>query len=374
MNTRIFNFLSKNKIVFQHQYGFRESKSTSLAILDLQSQLITNIEKKLFSCSICLDFSKAFDKVNHEILLYTLEHYGFTGIAYSWFKSHLHKRTETVSINGSNANELIINCGVPQGSVLGPLLFLIYINDIYQSSEILQFLLFADYTSILYASKSIDVLEQTINSELIIVSAWLLANKLSLNVSKSNFLLISFRKPYRSVKLEINHTNLKQENYTKYLGVIIDDKLNWKLHIKQIKIKVSKGIGILYKLRHLVPKQMLKTLYSSFIPSPIRCGILNWGCANKSTLEPLKGDLRKARRVTDFAHYTAHSEPIFSRLQIFNFDKLYMLETAKAMFEVNQNLDKFPIEHEFVKQTTYTSILKDTFHRKVFLFPQFPQI
>ena len=121
--------------------------------------------------------------------------------------------------------------------MLGPLLFLIYINDIYKSSEILQFRLFADDTSILYA---IDVLEQTINSELINVSAWVLANKLSLNFSKSNFLLISFRKPYRSVKLEIDHTNLRQENYTKYLGVIIDDKLNWKLHIKQINIKLSK--------------------------------------------------------------------------------------------------------------------------------------
>ena len=102
--------------------------------------------------------------------------------------------------------------------MLGPLLFLIYINDIYKLSEILQFRLFADDTSILYASKPIDVLEQTINSELINVSAWLMANKLSLNVSKSNFLLISFRKPYRSVKLEIIHTNLRQENCTKYLG------------------------------------------------------------------------------------------------------------------------------------------------------------
>ena len=184
MNARMTKFLNKNKIIFKHQYGFQENKCTSSAILDLQSQLINNIEKKLFSCCVFLDFSKAFDTVNHEILLQKLEHYGFRGIAYSWFKSYLHKRTQTVNINGTNAKELNVNCGVLQGSVLGPLLFLIYINDIYTSSQILQFRLFADDTSILFANKCLDALEQTINSELVKVSSWLLANKLSLNVSK----------------------------------------------------------------------------------------------------------------------------------------------------------------------------------------------
>ena len=185
------------------------------------------------------------------------------------------------------------------------------------------------------------------NPELQKVSAWLLANKLSLNISKSNFLLISSRKTDKSIKLKINSKDLKQENYTKYLGVIIDNNLNWKLHIKQINLKLSKGIGVLYKLRHLVPKQSLKTLYSSFIQSHVLYGILNWGCAKKTTLEPLKRNLRKAVRVIDFANYTAHSEPIFKRLKIFNFDKLYMLETAKMMFQINT--DKTILEGKFVK-------------------------
>ena len=137
-------------------------------------------------------------------------------------------------MNGVDGNELTINCGVPQGSVLGPLLFLIYINDIYQSSQILPFRLFADDPSILLANKNLEILEQTRNSELNKVSVWLLANKQSVNVSKSNFLVISSRKIDKNIKLKINNKELKQENYTKYLGVIIDDKLNWKLYIKQI--------------------------------------------------------------------------------------------------------------------------------------------
>ena len=130
-------------------------------------------------------------------------------------------------------------------------------------------------------------------------------------------------------------------------SIIIDNKLNWKLHIKQINLKLSKGIGVLYKLRHLVPKHSLKCLYSSFIQSHVLYGILNWGCANRTTLENLKCNLRKAVRVIDFANYTAHSEPIFQRLKILNFDKLYMLETAKMMFQVKHN--EFSLENEFIK-------------------------
>ena len=156
MHFRIVTFLNKNKIIFEHQDGFQENKSRSLAIVDLQSQLVNNIENKLFSCSIFHDFSKAFDTVNQNILLGKREHYGFRAIVFSWFKSYSTNRTQVVTIKGVNESELTINCGVPQGIVLGPLLFIIYINDIYKSSDILQFQLFADDTSILLTNKNLD--------------------------------------------------------------------------------------------------------------------------------------------------------------------------------------------------------------------------
>ena len=293
--------------------------------------------------------SKAFDTVNHSILLSKLEHYGIRGVGHSWFKSYLDNRTQIVTVNGEKSTELKINCDVPQGSILSPLLFLLYINDIYNSSEVLDFRLFADDTSILFADKSLDTIEQTVNYEMKTVSEWLLANKLSLNVAKSNFLIIRPHKNNRIVNLKINDENLKQETSSKYLGVLIDDKLYWKHHINQLNTKISKSIGILYKLRHLIPKSTLVTRYNSFIQSHVLYGLLNWGCANKTTLEPLKITLRKAVRVIDFASYTAHKEPIFKRFKLLNLENLYKLETAKFMFQINQENHSNFLQKEFIK-------------------------
>ena len=256
MNHRLVQLLNKHNIIFEHQYGFQKNKSTTSAILELQSQLINNNENNLTSCCIFLDLSKAFDTVNHKILLDKLEHYGIRGVGLTWFKSYLDNRTQIVTVNGENSIELNVNCGVPQGSVLGPLLFLLYINDIYNSSKVLDFHLFAVDTSILFADKSLNTIEQKVNYEMKNVSEWLLANKLSLNVSKSNFLIVRPHKNNRIINLKINDENLKQEAFSKYLGVLIDEKLNWKQHINQLNTKISKSIGILYKLRYLVPKAL----------------------------------------------------------------------------------------------------------------------
>ena len=190
MYARLINFIQKNKIFYPHQFGSLKNKSTTLAIIDICNKLVESIENKHFSCCIFLDFAKAFDTVDHEILISKLEYYGIRGIALDWFRSHLKDRTQRVYVGGQFSDSLSVTYGVPQGSVLGPLLFLLYINDIPQASKVLGFHLFADDTSLFFSHPNLNVIEDTVNAELGKISDWLIANKLTLNTKKSNSLLV----------------------------------------------------------------------------------------------------------------------------------------------------------------------------------------
>ena len=165
MQRRLTKFLDQNKIIYEHQFGFQKNKSTTLAVLDLYSQILQTLEKKNIACNVFLDFAKAFDTVDHEILTKKLEHYGIRGVVNEWFVSYLSNKFQTVKINGKLSNKELITCGVPQGSILGPVLFLIYINDIRNSSNILNFLI-SDDTSTYLTGNNAKEIEATYNSEL----------------------------------------------------------------------------------------------------------------------------------------------------------------------------------------------------------------
>ncbi len=338
MHKRLTTFLDKHDVLFAHQFGFQKSKSTTQAILDLCNQLTNALNKKEISCCIFLDFAKAFDTVDHKILLDKLSHYGIRGSALNWFKSYLASRTQKVSINGTLSEPQTITHGVPQGSVLGPLLFLIYINDLPSCSSILKFHLFADDTSIFFSYNNAKDLESIVNLELKNVSTWLSANRLTLNVDKSNFLTISNKKKGESaIDIKIDNNSIKEKDYIKYLGVLIDNKLNWKQHTQYVNTKVSKGIGILAKMRHFVSQDVLRQLYHAFIAPHISYGLICWGSASKCNTTLLNKSLKKAVRIMNFADYRAKSKPLFSKLGLFNFDDLFKLEVAKFMYDINNN-------------------------------------
>ena len=191
IHTRLYSFLHKNKILNGNQYGFRKNSSTAFAIYDLIENKLQNLDESLITCALFVDLSKAFDTVDHGILLKKLQHYGIRGVPLNLFKSYLSNRKQYTFVNGSKSTELLIDIGVPQGSVLGPLLFLLYINDLPNASLLLT-RLFADDTCLLFSAKTIDELQIVINREMRKIENWMSGNKLSINYKKNKIYVITY--------------------------------------------------------------------------------------------------------------------------------------------------------------------------------------
>ena len=193
--------------------------------------------------NIYLDLSKAFDTLDHNILIEKLKFYGLTQSALTLLKSYLHERKQYVQINDAHSNVTLTSCGVPQGSILGPLLFIIYISDMALTSKYFKFIIYADDTTLMGNLNEFDI-----NKELLKLSIWFKSNKLSLNVSKSKFMI--FHQPRKKItipSLEINNTKLECVNRFNFLGLEINAQLTWKDHVNKISNKIVKTLGIMNK-------------------------------------------------------------------------------------------------------------------------------
>jgi hypothetical protein len=179
---RLVAFLECSMILNKNQFGFRRGHSPSIAILKTIDDLIRNLDARNFGVGVFLDLQKAFDTVNHDILLDKLYFYGIRGVAHKWFRSYLDQRRQFVVNESTTSHCKVVQCGIPQGSILGPILFLLYINDMTKCSNVFKFILFADDTNIFHFDSNPVSLVNAVNSELCLVDQWLRANKLSLNL------------------------------------------------------------------------------------------------------------------------------------------------------------------------------------------------
>ena len=354
MHKRLTSFLEKYEILFKHQYGFQKGKSTEHAIIDLHSNIIKPIEKKEKACAIFLDFVKAFDTVNHKILLKKIEYIGIRDIQLQWFDSNLSNRQQCVKLGQDISDFKTVKCGVPQGSVLRPLFFLIFINDIYISTSKVSFYLFADGTCLFYSNKDYKKVEKDINNALENITNWLKANKLTLNVKKSNLILFNIQtniKDNPKIKICIGNSELEQKNSSKYLGIYFDKRLSWDTHIDYINNEINRGIGIIKKIRYFVKKNTLKNIYYSFVKPHIDYGTLAWGTFTNIHLETLNKSIKRSIRAILFKGKYDSVKPYYKYLQILPFLDNIKLLRGKFMWNLTNHklptsiIEQFPLKY-----------------------------
>ena len=284
----VFDFLCENEILYDYQFGFRSKHSTQQALITLVDNVTKSLDGSNIVISLFIDLKKAFDTVHHRILLRKLYAYGIRGILLKWFESYLTDRSQYVIYDGVESEIRPVECGVPQGSILGPLLFIISMNDICNVSDLMFAIMYADDTCFLMYGTDLHKLIKQLNVELDFLCTWFKSNKLSLNTQKT-FYMIFHRARLKSIDgmnndVIMDNNALIKVNSIKYLGVIVDIRLNWIDHITYVKNKISKGLGIMYKARRYLHKSSLRNLYHAYIYPYLTYCIEVWGCASKCNL------------------------------------------------------------------------------------------
>ena len=219
LHDQLYNYLTKFDLFSDIQFGFRKFHYTAGALLDCTNEWYINLDRKMFNLVVLIDLKKAFDTVDHQILLSKLELYGIKGQAINLLKSYLTNRKQKCQIRNSFSSERLIKCGVLQGSILGPLLFLLYINDLPHCLKKKKPRLFADDTNLTASANSMTDLEAAVNSDLGNLRKWLIANKLSLNVAKTEFILIASKSMVKIFLIHILMFSLKINKLNKFMSV-----------------------------------------------------------------------------------------------------------------------------------------------------------
>ena len=334
VHEQIYSYFLNNNLLSSSQYGFRKQHSTEHAVLEVVDRVASGLEKGNTPIAIFLDLSKAFDTLNYDILLTKLDYYGIKCSALNWFRSYFTNRLHYVEYDDIKSNKISISLGVPQGSILGPLLFTLYINDIQNSTDYFSFIKYADDTNLFNPMNVQDF--NVINLELNKVYNWLCVNRLSLNEKKTKFMI--FHNQNKTIDTAISGKLLERpiervSNFN-FLGVILNENLKWNTHMDSVCNRILRSIGIFCNLRHYLPTYILKTLYNSLVLSHCTYGILAWGTHNTRLYKIQK----KAIRVISNSKFYAHTEPLFKRLGLLKLDDLFKLNILKFYYLHFHNL------------------------------------
>jgi exonuclease III len=334
---RVYAYLVKYNLISSKQFGFRSNHSCNHAIISLTEHVKKLLDDGHVVCGVFVDLEKAFDTVHHEILCDKLNAYGLRGKVNDLFKSYLSNRKQFVSLNGFESSIEEITCGVPQGSTLGPLLFLLYINDFRLCLTDASSGHFADDTFIIYNSKKLKSIETIINFELKQVIKWLRLNKLSLNAGKTELIFFhssSKKIDFSNVFINFNGIRLVPVDFVKYLGMYIDKHLNWNQHIHELGKKLSQANGILSKLRYNAPIEVCIQVYYGLFYSNLIYGCNAWGLTSEDNIQTIEILQRKCIRILTSAPFNSHvSNDTFIDLKLLKVRDVIKFFQLKLMYD-----------------------------------------
>ena len=343
MYKRVIDFLKKHKIIYDYQFGFRQGHSTNQALIEMIENIIEETEQGNNVAGLYLDLTKAFDTVDHMILLHKLDHYGIRGLPHKWFSDYLTNRTQYTIANGEKSKLAKTNCGVPQGSVLGPLLFLLYNNDIPSAlQEGFKLRLFADDSNVFIADHDFSNLKHKLISALTSLTNWFNANKLTLNLAKTSYSIFSKRKiPEQLNSIKINSENIYRVDAVKYLGLTVDDKLSWEKHAEELCQKLTKTINAFKIVKRYIPEDRKMNLYYAYIHSRIQYGCELYSCCNKKTLKQIQTKQNRSIKALYNLDHLTPTKQMHKDLKLLMVEDIGKINTLK--FVHNQRNNKTPI-------------------------------
>ena len=335
---RTYNFLENTGQLYNSQYGFRQGHSCENAVSELVADIIKGKQEGLYTVAMFLDLSKAFDTLEHTVLIKKLDKYGIRGVAKEWFKDYLTNRKVRTkcSISSSGKTEYSdyreLNYGTPQGSCLGPLIFIIFTNDIHKQLDHCRSLLFADDTTVYKSHRNLQYLTWCIEDDMKRIIKWFRINKLTLNLEKTVCLLFQKQGQDKEICVQIADMVIKNTKETKFLGLWIDDHLKWTTHIQKLILKLSRNMNLLKYNQNMMTTETKKLVYHSHIASHIQYGLLLWG--NNATEDQMKKLQKLQNKCLRYILPQYHTEELNSKLQILKIKDMIQLANWKFGFKL----------------------------------------